>query len=80
MTMNKKIFTTGIMIGILIGIGLGCAYGDYYIKVNDMQNRDDGISQANCIEYVTVDNDSECSIFIFQGATYATEFAPIVNQ
>ena len=63
-----------LIIGLVIGSGLmGYMMGKPLQKAYNTE-----YASVLCIEHVTVDNDAECSLFTFQGATYATEFAPII--
>ena len=35
---------------------------------------------VTCVEHVTIDNKVECALFIYEGVTYATDYAPIYEQ
>lgn len=65
---TKSIVMLSLSIGALIGATVATLAA---AKTVNSQNL-----MVTCIEHVTVDGDSECSLFKWRGEFYATEHAP----
>lgn len=61
-----------LALGLFIGIFTAELITDRQMKANN--------NTVKCIEYITIDNDFECSLFEWRGQMYATEFAPTYEQ